>query len=203
MRGWVRRVAVLALAVAGVGAAHAPPQPPDPVVALHAGLVRVFAAAGQPSQAAIEALAARLFDMPAITAQVLGAEAKSATASQRGRLAKALQARLARQLVLAGRQGPDDGFAVTQTRAIGGPDWLVTTREAPPGVRASAQAQPIVLVWRVRREGRGFRIVDSLRDGLSTVGVQHDDLAAALPGHTLDQVIGQIERRAAAPAPQL
>src|ERR1700722_11440317 len=136
LRGWVQRTVVVGLAVAALGAGRAAPQPADPVVALHAGLVRAFAAPAGPSGPAIEALAARVFDMGSITAQVLGAEAKAATISQRGRLAKALLARLGRQLLLAGRQGPDDGFTVTQTRAIGGSDWLVTTRETPPGARS-------------------------------------------------------------------
>ncbi len=58
-------------------------------------------------------------------------------------------------------------------------------------------------MWRVRRDGARWRIVDNLRDGLSTVGVEQDDFAAQLKGRDVAAVIGQIERRAAAPAPQL
>jgi len=201
LRGWGERAVALALAVAAIGASRGVPQPADPVVTLHSGLVRTFAAAGGPSEPAIEALALKTFDMGAITLAVLGEAGKTATSAQRARLSHVLVQRLARQVALAGRQSADDGFGVLGTRSLGGDDWLVTTRE----LRATTGAPPaaVVLTWRVRREGKRFRIVDSLRDGLSTVGVQHDDFAAALRGRDIDAVIVQIERRAAAPQPGL
>jgi hypothetical protein len=192
LRGWVERAMVVAVAVAGLGAGRAAPQPADPVVALHAGLVRVFAAAGGPSEPAIEALALKTFDMPAITSVVLGEAAKTATAAERARLSHVLLEGLARRLALAGPRRADDGFAVAQTEPAGG-DWLVTTREVRPS--------PTAEVWRVRRDGARWRIVDNLRDGLSTVGVEHDDFAAQLKGRDVAAVIAQMERRAAAPRP--
>jgi ABC-type transporter MlaC component len=189
----VERAVVLGLALSAIGASRPGPQPADPVVALHAGLVRASAATGGPSEPAIETLAAKTFDVPAITLAVLGAEGKAATAAQRRRLSHLLLQRLARQIALAGRQTADDGFALVGTQAQGGDDWLVTTRVVKPAPRA--------LVWRVRREGRQFRIVDSLREGLSTVGVEHDDFAAQLKGRDVETVIAQMERRAAAPQP--
>ena len=188
--------ATLALAVAPASAA-ASPDPAAPVKALHAGLVRLSAAADPPAPAVAE-LAARSFDMAAITRTVLGSADAQATPAERARLARALLTLIARQIAAAGRQTASDGFAVTEVRGASGADWLVSTRETPTGAR-----QPVALAWRVRREGAGFRIVDSLQQGLSTVGVQHDDFAAALPGHTLDDVIAQIERRAARPLPRL
>jgi ABC-type transporter MlaC component len=91
---------------------------------------------------------------------------------------------------------------VAGTQALGGDDWLVTTREARPAA-GGAPPEPRDLVWRVRREGARFRIVDTLRQGLSTVGVEHDDFAAQLKGRNVEAVIAQMERRAAAPAPGL
>lgn len=190
----------MVLAACAFGAARPTAQPADPVVALHAGLVRAFAAAGGPSEPAIQALAAKAFDMQAITLAVLGEAAKAATPAQRTRLSHVLIQRLAHQIALAGRQGPNDAFAVTGARALGGDDWLVTTREVRPA-SAGAQPTPSVLEWRVRREGGRYRIVDSLREGLSTVGVEHDDFAAALKGRDVDAVITQMERRAAPPQP--
>jgi len=199
LRGWLERAAVLALAA--MAASRPVAQPADPVVALHAGLLRASAAPGGPSEPAIEALAARSFDMGAITLAVLGTEGKGATSAQKTRLSHVLLIRLARQVALAGRQSANDGFTLAGTQALGG-DWLVTTRELRPGT-AGAQPQTRDLSWRVRREGARFRIVDSLREGLSTVGVEHDDFAAALKGRDIDAVIAQMERRAAAPQPGL
>ncbi len=190
MRGWVRRLAVLA--VSGMLSAAAAPGPTDPVVALHAGLVQLFAASGGASEASIEALGARTFDINAITSAVLGDAARTATPAERARLSHVLLEGLARRIALAGPRRADDGFALARSEAAGG-DWLVTTRETRP--------RPTTEVWRVRRDGARWRIVDNLRDGLSTVGVEHDDFAAELKGSTLDAVIGQMERRAAAPRP--
>ncbi len=202
MRGWLERAAVLVLALAALAALRPAAQPADPVVALHAGLVRASAAPGWPSEPAIEALAAKSFDMGAITLAVLGTEGKGATSAQKTRLSHVLLIRLARQIALAGRQSASDGFTLAGTQALGGDDWLVTTRELRPGA-AGAQPQTRDLSWRVRREGARFRIVDSLREGLSTVGVEHDDFAAALKGRDIDAVIAQMERRAASPQPGL
>jgi ABC-type transporter MlaC component len=190
LRGWVRQASVLA--VAGLLSAAAAPGPADPVVALHAGLVRLFAGSGGASEAAIEALAVRTFDMSAITNAVLADAARTATSAERARLSRALLEGLARRIALAARPTAGDGFAVAQTQATGG-EWLVTTRQATP--------RPTTQVWRVRREGARWRIVDNLRDGISTVGVQQDDFAAQLKGRTLDAVIAQMQRRAAAPQP--
>ncbi|HXQ46590.1 MAG TPA: ABC transporter substrate-binding protein, partial [Caulobacteraceae bacterium] len=161
-----------------------------------------FAAAGGPSEPAIEALALKTFDMGAITLAVLGDAGKAATPAERTRLSHVLLQRLARQLVLGGRQTADDRFAVVGTRALGGDAWLVTTREVRPAA-ASGQPTPSVLDWRVHREGAHFRIVDSVREGLSSVGVQHDDFTAALRGRDINAVVAQMERRAAAPQPGL
>jgi len=199
LRGWLKRVAaVLSLAMLAAAA----PQPSDPVVTLHAGLARTFAAPGGPSEASIEALALRTFDMPAITLAVLGDSARTATSAQRARLTKVLLARLARQIALSGRQGAGDGFTVVGTKAAGGADVLVTTREARPAA-AGVQPQAVALAWRVRREGSRYRIVDSIRDGVSTVGVEHDDFAAQLKGRDVEWVVAHMERLAAAPRPEL
>jgi ABC-type transporter MlaC component len=191
LRDWVRRVA--ALAVCGMLLAAAAPGPADPVVALHAGLVRLFANSGVASEASIEPLAARTFDMSAITTMVLGDAARTATPAERARLSHVLLEGLARRIALAGPRRADDGFAVAKTEAAAGGDWLVTTRETKP--------RPASEVWRVRRDGARWRIVDNLREGISTIGVEQDDFAAALKGRTLDAVIAQMERRAAAPPP--
>ncbi len=200
MRGWVRIAAALAAASLAIGAAS--PQPADPVIALHAGLVRLFAPPSPPSESAVQALALKVFDMPAITLAVLGDSAKRATPAQRARLSHLLVARLAHQIVLAGRQTAGDGFAVVKTQNLNATDVVVTTREQRLAVGGSP-AQAEVLAWQVRREGPRFRIIDTLRDGLSTVGVEHDDFAAQLKGRDIDAVIAQMERRAAAPRPQL
>jgi ABC-type transporter MlaC component len=199
LRVWLGRTAILILALAAFGAARAAPRPADPILTLHAGLVRVFAGPGAPSEPAIEALARNSFDMPAITLAVLGDAAKSATPAQRDRLGRVLLSRLARQIALAGRQGASAGFTVVGTQPAGGTDFVVTTRDQPPA--ASGGAHPGETAWRVRREGRRFRIVDRLRDGLSTVGVEHADFAAELQGRSLATVIAEMERRAAAPRP--
>jgi ABC-type transporter MlaC component len=202
LRGWVQRVSVLVMAVAALGASRPAARPADPVAALHAGLVQASAAPGGPSQPAIEALAARSFDMGAITLAVLGDEGRAATPAQKMRLSHVLLVRLARQIALAGRQSASDGFSVAGTQALGGDDWLVTTRELRPAT-GGAGPQPRDLGWRVRREGARFRIVDTLPQGLSTVGVEHDDFAAQLKGRDIEAVIAQMERRAAAPPPGL
>jgi ABC-type transporter MlaC component len=198
LRGWVQRVAALVMAVAALGASR--PGPADPVVALHAGLVQASAAPGGPSQPAIEALATRSFDMGAITLSVLGAEGRAATLAQKMRLSHVLLVRLARQIALAGRQSANDGFSVVGTQALGASDWLVTTRELRPAA-SGAKPQPRDLAWRVRRDGARFRIVDTQLQGLSTVGVEHDDFAAELKGRDIETVIAQMEHRAANPQP--
>ena len=195
-----RRALVLgALAVAAAGPLlAAPPDPAAPVVRVRAGLMAMSAHGWPPTQEAVEGLLARNFDLDDIARAVLGPQAPPITPAQSRRLSHALGLRLARELVRAPPPGEGDGFAVVGRRSIGPGEWLVTTRGGGRGGMASPEApdQPLVLTWRIKMSRGSPRIVDTLRDGVSSVAVQRQDLAGALHGRTPDQVIDLIERRA-------
>ena len=66
---------------------------------------------------------------------------------------------------------------------------VMITTEAREG-----QNTPVTIVWRVRRETGGPRVVDVLREGVSLTGRVRGELAAAMKGHTLDQALATLER---------
>lgn len=184
------RAALVFLLIALAGPAAASPAPADPVLRVHAALVAAADAGWPPPPRILEPLIAENFDLDAITRSVLGRRDDNASPVQRERLSRALGRRMVREIMHQRPVGRDDGFAVTDIRAIGSKEWLVTTHVHPAG------ASMLALAWRVRERSGEPRIIDVLRDGASAVITQHDEIVAALHQTDLDGVIGEIERRA-------
>ena len=165
--------------------------PAAPILRLRSGLLALARASWPPSPAELRPLVAETFDLPDITAAVLGAAAASATSEQITRFAQAFGQRMVRELA-RNRPEPDtDRFAIQETRPIAPGEWLVLTYGELPG------GKPVVVSWRVRALPEGLRVVDVLRDGVSAVQVQHDDIATALRARPMDELLADIERRAA------
>ena len=157
---------------------------------LHDGIVAAATAGWPPDRQTIAQLVGGSFDLPVIASAVLGQRAASATPAQRERLARAVGNLLVHELMHR-RPAPGDRFAVVETRATLPGEWLVITSLTPMGEAT------INLTWRVRGESDRPRIVDTLRDGVSAVITEKQDIASALRNSTLDAVIAELERRVA------
>lgn len=168
-----------------------PNRPAALVMRLHDGIMAAAGVGWPPDRRTIAQLVGNSFDLPAIASTVLGAHAAAATPAQRERLARALGNLLVRELMRR-RPIPGDRFTVIETRATRPGEWLVITSVTPSG------EANINLIWRVRAESDGLRIIDTLRDGVSAVITEKSDIASALRNSTLDAVISELERRAAA-----
>ncbi len=168
--------------------------PATPILALRSGLLALARTGWPPQSAALGPLVTETFDLSGITASVLGPAAATATPEQATRFAQAFGQRMARELTRSRPDPEADRFAIQEIRSIGPTEWLVITRHELP---AGTPGSPVVLGWRVRALPDGPRIVDLLRDGVSAVQVQRDDIAAALRTRPLDALLADIERRAA------
>lgn len=186
------------LALAGAPGARAQPAPDDPrdfILRLRADVL----AAGAPerprgeARAALEQVVAAAFDLAAIAQAALRPAGERASADQRDRLARALARRMGG--ALDRRAGAAAyGFRIAALRETAAGEWTVVSQVTPPD--APAGAPPGVFAWRVRRVDGRLRVVDVVRDGVSAVIVQRDEIAAALAaGRSLDAVIADIERR--------
>lgn len=171
------------------GLARAEPRTADAaqvVMRFHDGV-----AAGAPAgRAGLAGLIEQNFDLAAIADAVLGRRA--ASPDERDRLARALAARAAGELIRH-RPGEGDRFELVETRALGPGECLVVTRLARVGEAG------VSLAWRVRARPAGPRIVDVLRDGTSAVITAKSDLAATLARDGIDAAIAELERRAGEP----
>jgi ABC-type transporter MlaC component len=177
----VIRALLLALSIATHPAERA-------VDELHTRIVTLAAKGWPPDRKAVESVVAQSFDLELIAREMLGST--KSTPAQRSRLASALGARLSREIVRAGPYSQNDGFRILARRELSRSESLVTTRATPPG-----EDQPVTLGWRLRAAGGRWVVVDTLRDGVSSVGTQRDDLRTALRRQPLDAVIEAMERR--------
>jgi ABC-type transporter MlaC component len=182
--------ALVILLIAWAGPAAASPEPAAPVLRVHDALIAAADAGWPPPSRILEPLIAQNFDLDAITRTVLGRRDDNASSMQRERLSRALGRRMLREIMHQRPSSRDDGFAVTDIRAIGSEEWLVTTHVQPAG------ASMLALIWRIRNRSGEPRIIDVLRNGASAVITQHDEIVAALHQTDLDGVIAEIERRA-------
>jgi ABC-type transporter MlaC component len=195
-----RALGALAAVVGGLALSLAAPAwaaPTDPVMDLHAGLLKLAQTGWPPAGAAMAPLIDKDFDVAAITRAVLGDQAATATPAQTARLAHALTLKLEQEIARNRAPAPGDGFTVVGTKAAGDGEWTVTTQSNVSKAGGGA-AQPSIIAWRVEAGHGEPRIVDTVRSGVSTVQLQHDDFAGALRGRNLDAVIALFEHAAAA-----
>lgn len=175
-----RRHVLIALVAMPLMAAAADPAAP----------VRTFVA-GAPGRSAaqIAQLVGETFDLDALATAALGAA--PATAEQRRRLGQAIARRIAAETVARGDRHVQT--VVARTKPIGPGQWLITTQTPRRNM------EPLLLSWRVSNAGGALKIIDVLRDGTSSIGVQRREIATALRRQTLDAVINAMEQRYGGP----
>jgi ABC-type transporter MlaC component len=177
---------LLLLLLLGSVIAGAAEDPAAPVLRMQSGLATAALRGWPPPREDVQHLVSENFDLAEIARMVLGKSGSAATAAQRERLARALGARMAREIQ---HRPPPRDAAVVSIRAVGATDWIVTTRS-----RTDEDA-PLILAWHVRAQEGKLRVIDALKDGTSAVITQHDDFVAALRGSDLERVILDLERR--------
>lgn len=178
----------LALLAGPAMAQSARSDPAGLITHLHDGIMAATTATWPPDRQSIARLVNESFDLPGIVVAVLGRHVAASTPEQRARLADGFGNLMVRELVRR-RPAPGDRFAVIETRATLPGEWLVITRFTPSGETA------INLAWRVRADADGLHIVDMLREGVSAVITEKQDIASALSKSNLDAVTAEIERR--------
>ncbi|MBS0294667.1 MAG: ABC transporter substrate-binding protein [Proteobacteria bacterium] len=171
--------------------AAATPDASAPIVSLEKALRSAPAKPDAARRKAVRAAVARAFDLDAVSRSVLGEEAARATPTQRARVSELILQRLSERV---GREriGADATLRVLRSRDVGLGETMITT-EARRG-----QDNPVTVVWRVRQEAGGPKVVDVLREGISLSLKARRELAAAMRGHTLDQALAAMERAPAA-----
>lgn len=171
-----RRHVLIALTALPLTAAAADPAAP----------VRVFVAGAPGRDAAqIEQLVGETFDLDALASAALGAA--PAGPEQRRRLGRVIARRIAVETVA--RADRNVQTAVARTKPIGPGQWLITTQTPRRNM------EPLLLTWRVSDASGALKIIDVLRDGTSSIGVQRREIATALRRSSLDDVIAAMERR--------
>jgi ABC-type transporter MlaC component len=177
----------LALLTVVLTLAAAAPDASAPILNLEKALRSAPANPDAARRKAVKAALVRAFDLDALGRSVLGDQAATATPAQRARLNALILNRIADR-VARQRSAQEASLAVLRSRDVASGEIMVTT-EAREG-----QGNPITVVWRVRREPTGPRVVDVLREGVSLSGRVRKELAAAMKGHTLDQALAAMER---------
>jgi ABC-type transporter MlaC component len=188
----IRRLAAGALAAAlgGSPASAAPPDPTLPVLTFHAGVAVLSRKDPEADRRLVKRLAAKTFDMDAMAGAVLGDQAGRASAAQKARLEDVFVRLIAGRLEKDDTVGPGAVMTVLKVTPMrSGDEWLVSTRT----VRGRLVAP---LVWRVRAERGGPRIVDVMRAGSSLTAVEHARIAQDLSRRGLDAVIAELETSA-------
>jgi phospholipid transport system substrate-binding protein len=178
---------VLSLCLAvGTGAAAAPAAgAAAPVLGLQQAVEAAVAKPDPVRRKAIRAALVRAFDLDAVSRSVLGEQA--ATAAQRARLAELILNRVTDR-VAHPHSTQGGSLVVLRSRDVGQGETMVTTQAR------EGQGNPVTVVWRVRQEAGGPRVVDVLREGISLSMRMRKELAAAMKGHTLDQALAAMER---------
>lgn len=191
-------VAIVVVAALQIGSAaaqrHSQSDPAAFIATLRTDILAA-SAPGQPSdeaRATLDRLVTEAFDLAAIAAAALRPAGDAATPQQRERLSRVLGRRMTEELVRR-RGAREVEFSIGDVRAIAPAEWLVATQVSPAG-------EPTVIVgWRVRNVAGGLRIVDVVRNGVSIVITQRQEIASALRAQRpLDSIIDDIERHAAA-----
>lgn len=120
------------------------------------------------------AIIVEAFDIPAIEHIVLGRDASAIGETLRERLALVLAYRAGVNLFVHAEDARGTETEVLDERPAERDTVVVTTRSAAPGKEA------VTIRWRLRREGRRFRVVDVMQTGRSLAQSERASWEAAL-----------------------
>jgi phospholipid transport system substrate-binding protein len=152
---------------------------------------------GEPSPEArkkIEAIVTKTVDLPGMLQSALGARWKELTEAQRKRLVGAFEHRF-RQL--SGKEL--DSYRSTKIEYL-------PEAEAPGGAvkvptRVVVQGEPTEIAYAMREEKGGWRIVDVIVDGVSTVENYRSSFNRVIAKEGVDGLIKRLEKGTVAKAP--
>ena len=128
------------------------------------------------------------FDLEWTTRFVIGRHWREATPQQQAELLTLMPdyaAEIAARAVFAIKASDIDSFRVLDSRPLDGKDGLVTTE-------VTVKAEPFMVGWRVRDEGRRLRIVDAMIRGVSMALALRQTFDSVIEREGLNGLIAEV-----------
>jgi len=143
-------------------------------------------------QAALDKLFKNSVDIPWVGRFVLGRFWKQATDDQKSRYMREYEKFLISHYTSRFTDYTSGTFTITGTRDDGENEYTVSME-----LKGSKKNdEPVLVDYRVRREGGNFEIFDVIVEGVSLITTQRSEFSAVVSQHDIDYLITQLKNRA-------
>jgi phospholipid transport system substrate-binding protein len=143
-------------------------------------------------QAALDKLFKNSVDIPWVGRFVLGQFWRTATDDQKSRYLKEYETFLISHYTARFADYTSGTFTLTDTKDDGENEYTVSMELKGD----KKNDEPVVVDYRVRRNGGSFKIFDVIVEGVSLIATQRSEFTAVVNQHDLDYLIMQLKNKA-------
>jgi phospholipid transport system substrate-binding protein len=129
-------------------------------------------------------------DLELIARLVMGRYWRQATEAQRQEYVGLFKALVMQAMAERFSWYTGETFEITGQKAVDERDTMVSTRIVRPGGKP-----PVLVDWRVRRDERGYLLIDILAEGVSLVVTQRSEAAEVINGRGIDGLLEEMRAR--------
>jgi phospholipid transport system substrate-binding protein len=122
---------------------------------------------------------------------VMGRYWRDATDDQKKRYLKEYQAFVVKHYTSRFAEYTSGNFTITGTEDNGDNEYTVSMKLSG----GDKNAEPVLVDYRLRKEGSGFKIIDVTVEGVSMITTQRSEFAAVIGRHNIDYLIEQLANK--------
>lgn len=138
-------------------------------------------------QSRLEKLFSDNVDIPWVARFVMGRFWRTATEPQKSKYVKEYQKFLLKHYTSRFSDYSSGGFKVTNSRDDGEGEYTVSMQ-----IMAPDSKEPILVDYRVRKDGGSYKIFDVIVEGVSMITTQRSEFASVLNSEGIDSLIGKL-----------
>lgn len=142
-------------------------------------------------QSRLDKMFADNVDIAWVARFVMGRYWRQATDAQKNKYLKAYQTFLIKHYTSRFTDYTSGSFTITGVREDGESEYTVGMEL----VGEKKNEPPVLVDYRVRKEGGGFKIFDIIVEGVSLITTQRSEFASVISDHSIDYLIAQLEKK--------